>query len=395
MKIDSHVLFLIIVIGVISAGIVGATVMNTDTSMKQEVFDGIKVLVPADSEFVKVGDGVYKDSNHGITINTFKNNNSMIDFLKNTKKSKIVPIENQPPQSVAFKKGKTINILVTNGNEGIAIGSEDGKLTSEIANNVVFSNNHKTQKPVGLPFAKQPMEPKQDFNLIMLLVAKVDTNIFNVNALQENTAIIVDDYNVELNEPADISVDDASKDSSDDSSDSGVLTDTEELSDVNNTDDLNDVLNEPVDTSDDDKSSADNDAQTTDVSSDSSQPSSSGNAAGGDTISSPASSSGSSSSSSSSGSSSSSSSSSGSSSSGSSSSSSSQQQKLSESDCQQIVQQSLMNHPELQIDRCQASGDTFVFYIVDAQKNNAPVGTITVDALTGNVEPDSALNSAL
>ena len=349
MKIDSHVLFLIIVIGVISAGIVGATVMNTDTSMKQEVFDGIKVLVPADSEFVKVGDGVYKDSNHGITINTFKNNNSMIDFLKNTKKSKIVPIENQPPQSVAFKKGKTINILVTNGNEGIAIGSEDGKLTSEIANNVVFSNNHKSQKPVGLPFAKQPMEPKQDFNLIMLLVAKVDTNIFNVNALQQNTAIIVDDYNVELNEPADISVDD----------------------------------------------SADNDAQTTDVSSDSSQPSSSGNAAGGDTISSPASSSGSSSSSSSSGSSSSSSSSSGSSSSGSSSSSSSQQQKLSESDCQQIVQQSLMNHPELQIDRCQASGDTFVFYIVDAQKNNAPVGTITVDALTGNVEPDSALNSAL
>ena len=294
MKIDSHVLFLIIVIGVISAGIVGATVMNTDTSMKQEVFDGIKVLVPADSEFVKVGDGVYKDSNHGITINTFKNNNSMIDFLKNTKKSKIVPIENQPPQSVAFKKGKTINILVTNGNEGIAIGSEDGKLTSEIANNVVFSNNHKSQKPVGLPFAKQPMEPKQDFNLIMLLVAKVDTNIFNVNALQQNTAIIVDDYNVELNEPADISVDDASKDSSDDSSDSGVLTDTEELSDVNNTDDLNDVLNEPVDTSDDDKSSADNDAQTTDVSSDSSQPSSSGNAAGGDTISSPASSSGSS-----------------------------------------------------------------------------------------------------
>ena len=58
MKIDSHILFLIVIIGVISAGIVGATVMNSDTSMKQEVFDGITVSVPVDSEFVKVDDGV-------------------------------------------------------------------------------------------------------------------------------------------------------------------------------------------------------------------------------------------------------------------------------------------------------------------------------------------------
>ena len=380
MKIDSHVLFLIIVIGVISAGIVGATVMNTDTSMKQEVFDGIKVLVPADSEFVKVGDGVYKDSNHGIKINTFKNNNSMIDFLKNTKKSKIIPVDNQPPQSVAFKKGKTINILVTNGNEGIAIGSEDGKLTSDIANNVIFSNNHKSQKPVGIPFAKQPMKPKQDFNLIMLLVAKVDTNIFNINALQENTAIIVDNYNVQLEEPevADDSSDVTTEDTSEDSSDTDVLTDTEDLSEINDTDDLNEVLNEPVDTSDDDQSSADNDDDdvlTTDVVSESSQSSDSGSAAGGDTVSSPDISSGSSS--------------------GSSSSSSPEPQKLSESDCKQIVEQSLMNRPELQIDKCEAIGDTFVFYIVDAQNNNAPLGTITVDALTGNAEPDNALKAAL
>ena len=64
MKIDTHVLFLIVVVGVISAGLVGATVLNSDVSMKQETFDGIKVSVPADSNFVKTGDGVYKDSKY-------------------------------------------------------------------------------------------------------------------------------------------------------------------------------------------------------------------------------------------------------------------------------------------------------------------------------------------
>ena len=49
MKIDTHVLFLIVVVGVISAGLVGATVLNSDVSIKQETFDGIKVSVPADS----------------------------------------------------------------------------------------------------------------------------------------------------------------------------------------------------------------------------------------------------------------------------------------------------------------------------------------------------------
>ena len=88
MKINTHILFLIIVIGIISAGIVGASFMNSDTSMKQEVFDGITVSVPSNSNFVKVGDGVYKDENNGITITTFKNNNSMIDFFKKYKKIK-------------------------------------------------------------------------------------------------------------------------------------------------------------------------------------------------------------------------------------------------------------------------------------------------------------------
>ena len=138
MKIDTHVLFLIVIVGIISVGLVGANVLSSDQSMKQEVFDGIKISVPSDSNFVKTGDGVYKDSKYGVTIHTFKNNDSMINYLKNTKNSKIVPVENQPPQSVAFKKGDTINILVTNGQEGVSVSSKDGGLTTQIANNIVF-----------------------------------------------------------------------------------------------------------------------------------------------------------------------------------------------------------------------------------------------------------------
>lgn len=129
MKMNYHILFLIVIIGIISVGVVGANVINSDSSMKQEVFDGITVSVPTDSEFVKTGANVYKDTNYGIKINTFKNNNSMIKYLKNAEKSKIIPIENQPPQSVAFKKGQSINILVTNGIEGVAVCSKDKELT--------------------------------------------------------------------------------------------------------------------------------------------------------------------------------------------------------------------------------------------------------------------------
>lgn len=392
MKIDSHVLFLIIVIGVISAGIVGATVMNTDTSMKQQVFDGITVSVPADSEFVKVDNGVYKDANYGIKINTFKNNDSMIDFLKNTKKSKIIPIDGQPPQSVAFKKGDTINILVTNGNEGISVGSKDGELTSKIANNIVFSNNHKSQKPVGVPFAKQPMKVEKDYNLIMLLVANVDTKVFNVDMLQNNLIVVEDNYNENLSQPVD------NIESADDSE-----QDLGEVSDISNQEELNDALTDgdnatttstsaSSDSSQGSQSNADNSnnnanddvAQTTVVSQDSSQPSDSGNAAGGDINDNPAGPSDNVQSVDSNG---------GAQSSGAQS-NSQQQQKLSEGDCQQYVEQALMNHPELKIDRCEAMGDTFVFYIVDSQ-TNSPVGSITVDALTGNLEPDSGLKSIL
>ena len=58
---------------------------------------------------------------------------------------------------MAFKKGDTINILVTNGQEGVSIGSKDGELTSKMANNIIFSNNHKSDKSSGIPFVKPHM----------------------------------------------------------------------------------------------------------------------------------------------------------------------------------------------------------------------------------------------
>lgn len=382
MKIDSHVLFLIVIIGIISAGIVGATVMNTDTSMKQQSFDGITVAVPTDSEFVKVGDGAYKDSNYGITINTFKNNDSMIDFLKNTKKSKIIPIENQPPQSVAFKKGDDINILVTNGNEGISIGSKDGDLTSKMANNVVFSNNHKSQKPAGM-FVKQPMSVENDFNLILLLVAEVDTKVFNLDLVQNNLVIVADDYNEDLSQP-----------------DDGVgEEDSQDLSDIEDADDLNEVLTEPDDnstsddkaddtkTGDDDKDKADDSksddkdddvaqATTVEESNDnvpSSDVASASNAAP-DSSNAPADTQQSSSSSSS---------------------SKNKQEEMSVDDCMREVEKEfLKNHPELSIDsKYDEVPNGYVFYIVD--NTQEPIGTVTIDATTGQMEPDNALRAVL
>lgn len=252
MKIDNHILFLIVIIGIISVGIVGATVMSNDSSMKEETFDGITVSVPSDSDFVKAGDGVYKDSNYGITINTFKDNESMIDFLKNTKKSKIIPIDNQPPQSVAFKKGKTINILVTNGNEGLSVGTKDGELTAEIANSIIFSNNHKSQKPSGVGVVNKQMNVKQDFNLIVLLLADVDTKIFNQGIFQENVLVVVDNYNENLDEPIDEDASTADEEVADDESGDYV-------SDISNQEDLNNVLS--GDSEDD--SSENDDATTT------------------------------------------------------------------------------------------------------------------------------------
>ena len=342
MKIDTHIIFLIIIIGIISAGIVGATVMSNDDSMKQEDFDGIKIYVPSDSNFVQTSDGVYKDDNNGITINTFKNNDSMIDFLKNTKKSKIIPIENQPPQSVAFKKGNSINILVTNGEEGVAVSSDDGELTAKIANSIIFSNNHKSAKSPGVSVIHPRMSAPKDFNLIMLLVAEVDTKVFNLALIEENIDITVNEYNENIGVPDE----DISSESESD----------EYVSDIEDQNDLNEILNLDSDSSqdeeaqttsviDDDSSNAEDNGVISDDASDLSNQGS-----GDDVLSSPDDS----------------------------------VQELSYEDCELLVTQELDNyHPGCMIDNYEEIENGYLFKIVDDMNN--PVGEITVDALTGEL----------
>ncbi len=415
MKVDTHVLLLILIVGIISAGLVGANVLNTDQSMKQQVFDGIKISVPSDSNFVKIGDGVYKDSGYGITINTFKNNNSMISFLKNTNNSKVVPIKNQPPQSVAFKKGDTISIMVTNGQEGVSISSKDGELTSKIANNIVFSNNHRSEKPSGLNIINPPMDVHDDFNLIMLLVADVDTKIFNQAIIQDNLLIVANDFNENANNTFFFSPNVEVTNMEDNADSNNILTansnstttlveSSSQGSGNNNT-----AASSSSSGASSQGSSNNNTATSSSGSSASSQgsndelvnslfgqDSSKNNAAGSDAASPSSSSSqsapvsaqqSSSSSASSSPSSSSSSSSPSSSSSGSSSSSSSSAntpQKLSLSDCKGLAQKVISHKSGLSIDGYDESGNSYVFHIKD--KSNKNVGDIVVDATSGNVD---------
>ena len=396
MKIDTHVLFLIVIVGIISVGLVGANVLSSDQSMKQEVFDGIKISVPSDSNFVKTGDGVYKDSKYGVTIHTFKNNDSMINYLKNTKNSKIVPVENQPPQSVAFKKGDTINILVTNGQEGVSVSSKDGGLTTQIANNIVFSDNHKSQKPVPvLNVAPPTMTKEKDFNLIMLLIANVDTKFFNINLFQANLPIIIGHYNeVHMNDigfvfenpnaPNVDSLNDSASDGIDHSNvDDVIITDndnaTSSAGGKNTTSSGDDLANEVSSKLLNDSSSSNNapsssqssPASSSPASSSPSQPASSGSSSGG-AVASPSSSPSSPSSSPSS-------------------SSSSNTPKYSYDDCKQLVEQYLVNLKGYEIDNHDQSGDSYVFYIVDSTHNDKSMGVITVDAKTGQID-DSQFN---
>ena len=386
MKIDTHVLFLIVIVGIISVGLVGANVLSSDQSMKQEVFDGIKISVPSDSNFVKTGDGVYKDSKYGVTIHTFKNNDSMINYLKNTKNSKIVPVENQPPQSVAFKKGDTINILVTNGQEGVSVSSKDGGLTTQIANNIVFSDNHKSQKPVPvLNVAPPTMTKDKDFNLIMLLIANVDTKFFNLNLFQLNIVPVIDQFNeIHANQFVNIEFipdsdgvysNDSISDSADHSNaDDVIITDTGNATSAaggkNTTSSGDDLANEVSTKLMNDSSSSNNapsssqssPASSSPASSSPSQPASSGSSSGG-AVASPSSSP-----------------------SNPSSSSSSNTPKYSYEDCKQLVEQYLINLKGYEIDKYEQSGDTYEFYIVDSTHNNQDMGIITVDAKTGQLD---------
>ena len=189
MKFNSHVIFLIAIVGIITAGVVGATILNNG-SMKQVDFDGIKVNVPSDADFIKTQDG-YADAKYGITIKTFQNNQSMVNYLKGINGVTVVALKNQPPQSLAYVQGDNTNILVTNGGQGISIGAKDQGLVTDMSNSVVFSNHQKSVKPkVAVPgIAPHPhMDVDVDFFFIknMLLV---------VNNPELNVAVFVDNVN--------------------------------------------------------------------------------------------------------------------------------------------------------------------------------------------------------
>jgi len=351
MKIDLHILFLILLAGAVSAGLVGASLMTTDTTMKQEVFDGIKVSVPSDSDFIKVTDGVYKDSKYGIVINTFKNNDSMINYLKNTKQSKIVPVKNQPPQSVAFKKGDTLNILVTNGQEGVSVSAKDGELVSKIANNIIFSNNHKSVKPVGIGVFNPELNINGDFNLMINLIGQVNTNFINPDVFYSNINVAILEYNQEVNEPIFnipiVKNSDSDSDTNDNSNDDVILSTngSNDVSDINSSNDLNKALSGGK--------AKDSSNSPTSPSSSGSGASSSNAASNQPSTAKPASSSSSSPASSGS--------SSGSSSGGS--------QKLSLSDCQHLVETSI-NGTGLKIGNYKSSGDSYIFMLLDKTGRN-------------------------
>lgn len=368
MKMNYHILFLIVLIGIISVGVVGANVMNNDTSMKDEVFDGITISVPTDSEFVKVGEHAYKDSNYGITINTFKNNASIVKYFKKSDKAKIIPVEDQPPQSVAFKKGGKIGILVTNGIEGVAVSTKDKELTTKIANKIKFSNNHRSEKPAGIPFMGKPMTVDNDFNLIMLLVGEVDNKVFNTAILENTLVNVTAEYNENLDQTfegigIDESADEAgaeeininnesdleeiiNKDGSS-SNDNSVDSDSEDISDTNDDSNSDNSINDNTDNNDNDNNDNNNDntVQSSAKSNENQQP-----AAGSPSASSNV---------------------------------DKQQEKLSLSECEGIVQQQIASNPDLRIGNSYEASNSYVFEIVD--DTNQTVDQITVDALTGQI----------
>ncbi|WP_407382038.1 hypothetical protein [Methanobrevibacter sp.] len=201
MKLNSHIIFLIVIVGIITAGVVGATLLNNG-SMKQVDFDGIKVDVPSDADFVKTNDG-YADAKYGITIHPFKNNASATNYLKSVTGASVIALKNQPPQSVAFVQGDDTNVLVTNGAEAIAIGAKDQSLVSDMSNSVVFSNHQKSVKPkVSIPGIVAPphLEMDNDFYLIKDLMIQVNTAEFNLAIFEANITPVINEYNLAVDQ---------------------------------------------------------------------------------------------------------------------------------------------------------------------------------------------------
>ncbi|WP_299521879.1 hypothetical protein [uncultured Methanobrevibacter sp.] len=188
---------------------VGATVINSDGDMKQNTFDGLKINVPQDADFIQIQNG-FKENTYGITIQTFKDNQSMVNFLNGLQGAKIVSLTDQPPQSVAFTQNDTTNILVTNGKEGICVGAPDQKLVLKMANSVIFSNGHPSERNHGvMGVGQKHLDKDKDFNImigLMIIVNNTEINIDNyttaISTTINETNTLIDnnfDFNNDIN----------------------------------------------------------------------------------------------------------------------------------------------------------------------------------------------------
>lgn len=312
---------------------VGATVINSDGDMKQNTFDGIKINVPHDAKFIQIPDG-FKENTYGITIHTFKDNQSMVNFLNSLQNAKIVSLPDQPPQSVAFTQGDTTNILVTNGKEGICVGAPDQNLVLKMANSVIFSNGHPSERNHGvMGVGQKHLDKDKDFNLMVGILALVDNTEINID--NYNTAIIttVDQTNIDIDE-GNIDIDENNTDMDSNISDITEVVNVSDSSSDNPTE-SGDMVNAELD--------ADNSVDSMFTSSPNSQPSSES----GD------------------------------------SSSSSDEEPLSKSECKEMVI-SYLSDSNYDIDHIEHKGDIYIFYITD--DNGEDIGTITVDSITKELD---------
>ena len=200
---------------------VGANMVNSDGDMKQNTFDGIKMNVPHDADFIQITKG-FKENTYGITVHTFKDNQSMVNFLNSLQDAKIVSLNNQPPQSVAFTQGDVTNILVTNGKEGICVGAVDQDLVLKMANSVIFSNGHPSERNHGvMGIGQKHLDKDKDFDLMVGLMILVNNAEINIDTYNTAIATSVSQTNQMID--TDISFDGDGQDSSSDinSGDSG------------------------------------------------------------------------------------------------------------------------------------------------------------------------------
>ncbi|MDO5847973.1 MAG: hypothetical protein Q4P18_00350 [Methanobrevibacter sp.] len=212
---DKKILIIsMVAIAIVSAGAVAAISMNYDPEMKTASFDGIKMKVPVNAKFTKTVSG-FEDTKYGISVQTFKSTDSMSNYLKSLHGAKMVSLANLPTNAVAFEQGDSTYILVTNGKEGICVGALDEDLDVQMANSVVFNDgqsNKVSKGPLGIGSKHQP-KIDVDFIFIGKIIKQVNNDQFNMNNLSiavnrsNELSNLTDDANNDNNPNNDLAVD--------------------------------------------------------------------------------------------------------------------------------------------------------------------------------------------